>query len=150
MVLGISAKGRYCNRQLPVPWFCRTNHSTVHIKPQYYTVEEGRLYAGEYPGALAPEVAYARLQHLVDLGIRTFVDLTTPDDRLEPYSQTLHQLAEESGLSLRRIAMPIADMGVPRSPDVMREILDAVTLKRWSFQRSGLGDFEPDKCPAAI
>ena len=96
------------------------------IKPQYYTVEEGRLYAGEYPGSLAPEVAHERLQHLVDLGIRTFVDLTTTDDGLEPYSGALHQLAKESGLSLRRIAMPITDMGVPRSPAVMREILDAV------------------------
>lgn len=96
------------------------------MKPQYYPVEEGRLFAGEYPGSLNPDVACDRLQHLIDRGIRTFVDLTTPDDDLEPYAGLLRQLADESGLPLRRIAMPIADMGVPDSPATMRAILDAV------------------------
>ena len=42
-------------------------------------VEPGRLLAGEYPGALAPEKAARKLQLLFDAGIGSIVDLTTVD-----------------------------------------------------------------------
>lgn len=35
------------------------------MKPQYYPVEEGVLYAGEYPGSWQPEVAGVRLRYLI-------------------------------------------------------------------------------------
>ena len=41
--------------------------------PQHYPVVEGKIYAGEYPGARSPEYAEARLNHLIAKGIRTFV-----------------------------------------------------------------------------
>lgn len=94
--------------------------------PQHYPVEEGRIYAGEYPGARSPEYAEARLKHLIAKGIRTFVDLTAPADDMEPYDDLLARLGEETGFSLRRISTPIRDMGIPESVETMRAIIDAI------------------------
>jgi hypothetical protein len=54
--------------------------------PQNYPIEEGKLYGGEYPGHRNPEVAKIRLRHLVALGMRTFVDLTAPADRMDNHT----------------------------------------------------------------
>jgi protein-tyrosine phosphatase len=75
-------------------------------------VEPGRLLAGEYPGARTPEKTRQKVQLIVDAGIDTIVDLTTPRDRLEPYEQDLSAAAEQAGRQLRRYAHPIPDMGV--------------------------------------
>lgn len=96
------------------------------MNPQYYPVEENVLYAGEYPGAQDPEVARDRLRLLAALGIRTFVDLTTPLDGLEAYADLLAEVAVETGWPLRRIAMPVADMGVPDSKATTLAILAAI------------------------
>lgn len=94
--------------------------------PQYYPVEADKIYAGEYPGARSPEHAEARLSHLIGKGIRTFVDLTAPADDMAPYDDILAQLAEKTGLPLKRISLPISDMGIPRSARVMEEILESI------------------------
>lgn len=94
--------------------------------PQHYPIEAGKLYAGEYPGHPEPAVAKVRLRHLVTLGIRTFVDLTAPADRMAPYEELLRELEDEAGTLLRRISQPIADMGVPRAGDAMQTILGSI------------------------
>jgi hypothetical protein len=91
--------------------------------PQHYPIEVGKLYGGEYPGDRDPHVAMIRLRHLVTLGIRTFVDLTTPADRMTPYDGLLSELEGEAGASLRRISLPIADMGIPEAGGTMQTIL---------------------------
>lgn len=91
--------------------------------PQHYPIEAGKLYGGEYPGDRKPDVAKIRLRHLVTLGIRTFVDLTTPADRMAPYEGFLTELEEEVGAPLRRISLPIADMGIPEAGETMLTIL---------------------------
>lgn len=96
------------------------------MTPQHYTIEPGVLLAGEYPGDRKPKVARAKLLSLVEFGVRTFIDLTTPADPLEPYEKSLAELAQETGTQLRRIPMPIPDMGIPRSKDAMRGIMDAI------------------------
>jgi hypothetical protein len=96
------------------------------MKPQYYPVEEGVLYAGEYPGSWQPEVAGVRLRYLIGAGVRTFVDLTAPADGLEPYARLLAPLGDEAGVSLRHVSLPIADMGVPASRAVTLAILAAI------------------------
>ena len=91
--------------------------------PQHYPIEAGKLYGGEYPGDRDPHVAMIRLRHLVTLGIRTFVDLTAPADRMTPYEGLLAELEEEAGAPLRRISLPIADMGIPEAGGTMQTIL---------------------------
>ena len=70
------------------------------------------LLAGEYPGNASPDVARQRLQLLVDHGIRTFVDLTTPADGLPPYAAVLDEIAQQRSIALTREAHPIPDFGV--------------------------------------
>ena len=91
--------------------------------PQHYPIEVGKLYGGEYPGDRDPLVAKLRLRYLVSLGIRTFVDLTAPADRMEPYEGLLLDLKQEFGMPLKRISMPIVDMGIPENHATMRAIL---------------------------
>ncbi len=96
------------------------------MTPQHYPIEEGRLYGGEYPGHREPGVARIRLQSLITLGIRTFVDLTAPADRMAPYERLLAELEEEAGSPLRRISLPITDMGIPETSGTMRAILESI------------------------
>jgi protein-tyrosine phosphatase len=75
-------------------------------------VEPGRLLAGEYPGARTPEKTRQKVRLIVDAGIDSIADLTTPDDGLEPYEQDLMAAAEQAGRQVRHYAYPIPDMGV--------------------------------------
>jgi protein tyrosine/serine phosphatase len=96
------------------------------MSPQHYLIEEGKLYGGEYPGDRNPDVARARLRFLISIGIRTFVDLTGPADRMESYEELLTELEAEAGAALRRISLPIADMGVPESMETMQTIMESI------------------------
>ena len=75
-------------------------------------VEPGRLLAGEYPGARTPEKTRQKVRLIDDAGVDTIVDLTTPDDGLEPYQEALTAAAEHAGREVRHYAYPIPDMGV--------------------------------------
>ena len=101
--------------------------------PQHYPIEAGKLYGGEYPGHRSPDVAKIRLRHLVALGMRTFVDLTAPADRMSPYEELLMEMEQEAGAPLRRISLPVRDMSVPENTETMQAILQSI---RESTRRS--------------
>ena len=94
--------------------------------PQHYPIEPGTLFGGEYPGDRKSDIALARLFSLVEIGVRTFIDLTAKADGLAPYEKLLPELELEAGTSLRRISLPIPDMGVPESDEAMRKVMDAI------------------------
>ena len=96
------------------------------MTPQHYPIKSGVLYAGEYPGDRNPGIARARILSLVEMGIRTFIDLTTPDDPLVRYEGMLVQMEQETGIPLRRISCPIPDMGVPPSDESTLSIMAAI------------------------
>jgi hypothetical protein len=96
---------------------------TLPMIPQHYPIEAGKIYGGEYPGHRDPIVARNRLRQLVSLGVRTFVDLTAPADRMTPYEDLLAELEQEASAPLRRISLPIRDMGVPENTETMQTIL---------------------------
>lgn len=75
-------------------------------------VEPGVVLAGEYPGDRDPRRARDQVNLLIDAGVRTFVDLTTPQDRLEPYAALVEQAAAARRLDVQRRSMPIPDLGV--------------------------------------
>jgi hypothetical protein len=75
-------------------------------------VEPGRLLAGEYPGARTLEKTRQKVRLIVEVGIDSIVDLTTPHDGLEPYKQDLMAAAEQAGRQVRHYAYPIPDMSV--------------------------------------
>ena len=75
-------------------------------------VEPGRLLAGEYPGARTPEKAAEKLRLLVEAGVDSIVDLTTPWDGLASYREALEAVAENAGRQVRHFAHPIPDMSV--------------------------------------
>ena len=100
--------------------------STDRPLPNSYWVVPGRFAAGEYPGAKNPEEAAARLQTLLTAGIDHFVDLTEPADRLEPYAAIALEEARRLGANIAHERHPITDLSVPRSPDEMTGILDAI------------------------
>jgi len=72
-------------------------------------VEPGRLLAGEYAGD--PDAAHARqkVDLLVDAGGRTFVELTTTADHLEPYDRLVREVADGRRLDLCHISLPVSD-----------------------------------------
>lgn len=90
-----------------------------------YWIEPGAVLAGEYPGDRDSVRAAAKINLLVDNGIRTFVDLTSDRDGLTPYEDTVEQVAEQRRLPLERINFVIPDMGV-RDDDGYDEIVHAI------------------------
>ncbi len=96
------------------------------MTPQHYPINPGVLFAGEYPGDPNPGIARAKILSLVGMGIRTFIDLTTPDDPLVRYEGVLVEVEQKTGIPLCRISGPIPDMGVPRSDESMRSIMVAI------------------------
>jgi len=90
-------------------------------------VEPGQLLAGEYPGHPSLLRARQKVDLLVDAGVRTFVDLTTPADQLEPYEPVVAEVAEARRLDVRHVSFPIPDLGVvgeDRYDEVCRAIED--------------------------
>jgi ADP-ribosyl-[dinitrogen reductase] hydrolase len=75
-------------------------------------VEPGSVLAGEYPGDPEPDLASDKVNLLVDHGVRTFVDLTTPADPLEPYAEHVAGAASARALDLRWRPFPIRDFDV--------------------------------------
>jgi hypothetical protein len=75
-------------------------------------VEPGRLLAGEYPGARTASKAAEKVRLLIDAGVDSIVDLTTPDDHLSSYEEALRDAAEKAGREVHHFAYPIPDMGV--------------------------------------
>lgn len=76
------------------------------------TVGAGGILAGEYPGDTEPTRSLERIELLVGHGVRTFVDLTTPDDGLPEYASHLAEIGHRRGLDLRSVRHPIPDFGV--------------------------------------
>lgn len=76
-----------------------------------YWLEPGQILAGEYPGNASEPEALRRINLLVDNGVRTFVDLTTANDPLDPYEHLVRRVAKARNLDLRRVNHPIPDMG---------------------------------------
>jgi protein tyrosine/serine phosphatase len=97
---------------------------TLPIDDSYWLIE-GQLMAGEYPGALTEDEARVKLAGLLDLGIRSFIDLTETTDPLDPYEELLQEIAWSKGIDVVYERMPIRDMSVPTT-ERMIEILDRI------------------------
>ena len=93
--------------------------------PNSYWVSPGRFAAGEYPGAKDPSQAAARLRSFLGAGINHFIDLTEPEE-LEPYSGIAEEEASRLGVAVGYERHQITDVSVPRRPEEMIAILDAI------------------------
>jgi protein-tyrosine phosphatase len=100
-----------------------------------YWVEPGQILAGEHPGSSNdPARTRRNVNLLVDHGIRTFVDLTSPDDPLEPYAAYVDEAAAQRDLDLQWLRRPIPDMGIVDA-DEYDAIVDTI---RRSAERGGV------------
>ncbi len=92
-----------------------------------YWVDPGVLLAGEYPGARSEEQAERKLESLLGVGVRRFVDLTEEgESALQPYAPVLRRVAARLGVDVEYGRHPIPDLGVPHGSETMRGILDAL------------------------
>ncbi len=90
-----------------------------------YWVIAGRLLAGEHPGAMVASEGIARVDALLDVGVRQFIDLTAEHEGPGPYVPILFERAAARGVGVAHRRFAIADFGVP-SPELMRATLDAI------------------------
>ena len=94
--------------------------------PNSYWVRPGCFAAGEYPGAPDPGTAAAKLRDLLESGIDHFIDLTEAEEPLEPYDQLARKEAHLLGKEVQWERHPIVDVSIPRNPEQMTGILDAI------------------------
>ncbi len=96
--------------------------------PNSYWVTDA-LLAGEYPGALDPVLAEAKVIKLLSCGISSVIDLTEPwdgpEDGLQPYRPFLPDHTT-SGKPMSYSRCPIPDVSVPRSRQDMVTILNSI------------------------
>ena len=81
---------------------------TIHA----YWAVPGSVLVGEYPGGPQGGAPADALSALLDSGIRTFIDVTHPSERLPPYGPTLLGLCEQSGIDVAVLSFPIPAEGV--------------------------------------
>src|SRR2546426_11044262 len=99
--------------------------------PQSYWVRPGLLCAGQYPGASVAWERDAKLQGLLDCGIRQVLNLQEVDEKsygglpFDPYIPHLQKLAAERGVAVECLRMPIHDASVPTRA-TMKQILDRI------------------------
>lgn len=91
-----------------------------------YWLEENLFLAGEYPGGYDPESARRRMDAFLEAGVRTFIDLTQPNE-LVPYEPVLKEQAAIYGFEVAYHRFAIRDHRVP-SPQTMRLILDTIDV----------------------
>lgn len=81
--------------------------------------------AGEYPAGYDELETRRRLQGLIRAGIRSFIDLTHPDDTMFNYVEILNDEANGYLVKINYSHFPIIDRSVP-SKSEMGAILDAI------------------------
>ncbi len=102
--------------------------------PGSYWVLPGRLLAGGYPGHPDAAMERARLEALLDAGVRSVIDLTEEHEPslaaipFRPYGATLEALARASGVRVAVERHPIPDMSTPSAAE-MRRTLDAIDAR---------------------
>ena len=90
-----------------------------------YWVTSNNFMAGEYPGHQYSETQTPlRLDALLEAGIRTFIDLTAPNERI-PYEPILRERAGYYGAEVQYHRFSIGDFSIP-SAKYMRKILDTL------------------------
>lgn len=89
--------------------------------PSSYWLVPGQILAGEYPGAIDPGEARAKLRAFLDAGITFFLDLTEEKETLQPYAHLLEEEAAKAGRSVVHRRMGIRDINIP-SVSFMHEI----------------------------
>ena len=90
-----------------------------------YWVIPGRLLAGEHPGATVAAVGIARVDALLDSGVRHLIDLTAEHEGPAPYVPMLFERAAARGVRVFHDRFTIADFDVP-SATLMRTTLDVI------------------------
>ena len=101
-----------------------------------YRVTEN-FFAGEYPFKRTVAEGLPKFQQLLDFGIKHFIDLTEPPDRLTSYREHLPEDIEYT-------RFPTVDMTVPGLDDLQKihEIVSQSTVKvyvhcKGGFDRTG-------------
>lgn len=100
---------------------------TMSKLPNYssYWVLPDQFMAGEYPGHRFNETkTEKRLDALLEAGITTFIDLTTPGERI-PYEPLLLERAGYYQVEANYHRFSIGDFGIPSYKE-MRAILDTL------------------------
>jgi hypothetical protein len=94
--------------------------SAPHALPERtWWIERDHLLGGAYPGDLDPRKARRKLDALLELGIRCFVNLMEEHEHdhagapFEPYAPLVATLAHARELHIELARFPIPDQGVP-------------------------------------
>lgn len=101
--------------------------------PQSFWIQDGLLCAGCYPGAPDSATRDAKLQGLLDCGIRRVLSLMEVTEKdhggraFEPYAPRLRKLAAARKMAVECLSLPIRDASAP-TPEVMRQILDQIEI----------------------
>lgn len=96
-----------------------------------YWVVPDKVMAGCYPGGADAAVTARKLERLLQLGIRCFVNLMEPDEvdwsgrRFTPYESLLKKMAAEMGVGVGIHRTPVKDTWVPSRKE-MGDILDLI------------------------
>lgn len=82
-------------------------------------IDTGRVLGGCFPGSEAPEQVAVRMAALLDAGVTGVVCLQEAEERgrggrpFEPYDSLLSSLAQQRGVAMRWIRLPVRDMTPP-------------------------------------
>ncbi len=89
-----------------------------------YWVIPNMLLAGEHPSESTEDLSRVRLCALLDVGIRTFIDLTV-EEELPFYGKLLREVAEDRRCEISLVKIGVRDRSLP-SAWTVRRALDVI------------------------
>lgn len=92
--------------------------------PESYWAVENKLLAGEYPASYNAQLARRRIEAFLEVGIRSFIDLTQSHE-IVPYEPILKEQASLYNLNVNYRRFAIRDHSIP-SFETMKNILDTI------------------------
>lgn len=92
--------------------------------PESYWAIENKLLAGEYPASYNAQTARKRIEAFLEVGIRSFIDLTQSHE-LVPYEPILREQAQIYDLDVSYHRFAIRDHHIP-SNETMKNILNMI------------------------
>ena len=102
---------------------------TEELKPPFRCscwLPDGRLIAGQFPGSADRDEAREKIAALLDVGVRTFINLTEEHEPLEPYEDLLEEEAQQRNIEVVHVRIAVRDAHTPNE-GVMEQILDAIS-----------------------
>lgn len=112
----------------------RNNLPNIDFELMTYWVLPDKFLAGPKPSSLYSEITDMNLKHIINQGVRVFINLMNPNEyvddsgELVSYSASLQAIAKEAEIEVEILNFPIEDFSIPTRSE-MENIINSIEFQ---------------------